>query len=89
MKNQSIGSDLTWKEDDLTFTEVIRQEYENCAFSAGKVEGHPVDTMYLMAQKDGVTTTFLLLRPDEMAVVGWLTSGVLWSYHINDHWTGQ
>jgi hypothetical protein len=48
------------------------------------VDGHPVDTLYLQAEKDGEVTTQFLLRPDEMAAVAWLTSGVLWSVTIGE-----
>ena len=84
MINQSIDNENTWQEDDLLFTEVIRQEYENCVFSAGSVDGHPIDTMYLKLERNGEIDTFLLLRPDEMAAIGWLSSGMLWSHHIGD-----
>jgi len=79
MQNQSIGNDKTWQEGDLIFSELIRQEYSNCCFSGGIVLNHPIDTMYLKCEKNGVTTTCLLLRPDEMAAIGWVANGVLWS----------
>jgi hypothetical protein len=69
----------------VTFNEVDRQVYagNNCVFSAGFVEGHPIDTMYIRMEKDGVDPTVLLFRPDEMACLAWLISGVLWSDHMN------
>ena len=79
VRNPSIDDARQWKDGDLVFTEAIRQEYSNCCFSAGFVDGHPVDTVYFQAEKDGVVTTQLLLRPDEMAAIAWLASGVLWS----------
>ena len=79
MKNKSIQNPKQWVEDGLKFTEVVCQEYSNCKFSAGFVEGHPVDTVYLQAEKDGVVTTDLLLRPDELATIAWVATGVLWS----------
>jgi hypothetical protein len=42
----------------------------------------PVDTLYIRAEKDGVVTTQLLLRPDEVAAIGWICTGLLWSDHI-------
>ena len=65
----------------MEFTENARQEYtgNNCIFSAGFVDGHPVDTMYLKLEKDGEEPITILLRPDEMAIIAWLASGVLWS----------
>lgn len=70
---------LVWAEGGLTFTEVVRQAYTNSAFSAGMVDGHPVDTLYLKLERNGNTDTFLLLRPDEAAALGWCLTGVLWS----------
>ncbi len=69
----------TDKDGDLKFTECIKQEYTNCVFSAERVDGHSVDTLYLQVEKDGVITTQLLLRPDEMAAISLIASGALWS----------
>lgn len=71
-----------WTEDGLTFRELIAQPYTNCVFSAGAVDGHPVDTLYLKLEKEGIITTFLLLRPDEVTALIWCLSGVLWSSQI-------
>ena len=80
MINQSTTTDhREWQEGDLHFTEVIRQEYSNCKFSAGMVEGHPVDTMYLRLKRDGKIDTDLLLRPDEAAALAWCLNGALWT----------
>jgi len=81
MINQSVAS-VTWAEDGLTFAELIRQAYQNCVFSAGLVEGHPVDTMYLKLERNGQTDTFLLLRPDEAAALAWCLTGALWSVEV-------
>lgn len=78
VKNQSIGNDVTWTVDDLTYTEMIKQEYSNCAFSAGYVEGHPIDTMYLRFLR-GDDDRMFLLRPDEVAALAWCLTGLLWS----------
>lgn len=81
VNNKSIKNPKTWTDGDLKFTEIIGQEYtgNNCKFSAGFVEGHPVDTMYLQLEKDGEVSTQLLLRPDEMAAIAWVATGSLWS----------
>lgn len=71
-----------WSLDGLTYTEACRQPYTNCHFAAGFVDGHPVDTMYLEMERDGVTDVFLLLRPDEVAALVWVLSGALFSLHI-------
>ena len=82
MHNASIEHAEAWTEDvsgnTCTFTELIRQEYTNCCFSAGMVEGDPVDTLYLKWQR-GDEYNMLLLRPDEMAAIAWCATGVLWS----------
>jgi len=78
MINQSVV-DLVWQEDEFTFTEVIRQAYTDTVLSAGMVEGHPVDTLYLKLERNGHIDTFLLLRPDEAAALAWCLTGVLWS----------
>lgn len=67
----------------MTFEEILRQEYagNNCVFSAGFVDGHEVDTMYIRLEKDGEPFE-ILLRPDEMACIAWLASGVLWSHEV-------
>ena len=73
------NAEVVWTEGGLTYTEVICQCYTNCAFSAGGVAGHPVDTLYLCAERDDGDRTLLLLRPDEAAALAWCLSGVLWS----------
>jgi hypothetical protein len=69
----------------LKLTELGRQEYagNNAVFSAGLVEGHPIDTVYLRLERDGEEPTTILLRPDEMAAIAWLCSGVLWSLEMS------
>jgi len=90
MKNQSIGIVRQWKEDGLEFTEVIRQEYSanNCIISSGFVEGEnkpEVDTMYLQLEKEGIITTQLLLRPDEIAAIAWVAAGSLWTHEMENN----
>lgn len=82
MKNQSNQS--WYIRDNITYHEVIKQEYSNCCFRGGFIEGHPVDTMYIELEKDGKVTSSLLLRPDEVAALSWVASGILWSKHIQD-----
>ncbi len=89
MKNKSIESAKTWHENGLLFTEIIRQEYggNNCIISAGFVQGKNkpcVDTLYLKLEKDGVDPTLLLLRPDEMQAIAWISSGAVWSYLMQE-----
>lgn len=88
MKNKSIESEKVYKENGLTFTEFIRQDYcgNNCVISAGFVKGHnkpKVDTCYLRLEKDNVEPTVLLLRPDELQSIAWVASGAIWS-HLMD-----
>jgi hypothetical protein len=89
MQNKSILKPISFEEDGLYFTEVIRQEYKgnNCIVSAGFVEGDnkpPVDVIYLRLTKDSVEPTTLLLRPDEASAINWVMSGVVWSYFMNE-----
>lgn len=73
-----MGGTKTWQEDGYTFRELIAQPYTNCVFSAGSVEGHPIDTLYLRWERDG-EWRMLMLRPDEAAAIAWCLNGVLWS----------
>ena len=78
--NKSQGK-VEWESDGLKFIEIIKQEYgtNNCKFSAGMVEGHIHDTCYIAWGKDGDEGGMLLLTPDEVAAIGWVATGVLWS----------
>lgn len=73
----------------MQLQEVSRQEYagNGAVFSAGFVDGHPVDTMYIRLQRPGEDEVCIALRPDEMAIVANLATGVLWSWlvaHVED-----
>jgi hypothetical protein len=70
-------------DNELVYSEVISQPYSNCIFSAGTVEGHPIDTLYLKLERSPEEPIIILLRPDEMAAIAWCASGVLWSDLIN------
>jgi hypothetical protein len=72
-----------WTIDGLTYTELIRQAYSNCAFSAGLVRDHSIDTLYLRFAR-GDEVVFYLLRPDEAAAIAWCLTGVLWSLHVGE-----
>jgi hypothetical protein len=81
--NPSIGNDDRWTNDGLTFEEVIHQSYSNSKFSAGVVEGHPDDTMYIRWEKPEIGSDgMLLLTPDEVAAIAWCATGLLWSHLI-------
>lgn len=69
---------------ELIFREVDRQEYtgNNCIFSAGHVDGHEVDTIYLRMVKDGEEPTTLLLRVDEAARIAALLTNTIWSQTV-------
>jgi hypothetical protein len=88
MINKSILSPKIFEDGGLSYTEVIRQEYtgNNCIISAGYVYGNnkpSVDIIYLRLEKDGVEPTTLLLRPDEIQAIEWVSTGVIWSYLMN------
>jgi hypothetical protein len=70
---------------DVTLISLIAQRYSDCEFSAGVVEGHPVDTVYLSWDRDdGSIGGTLLLRPDELAALAWCATGVLWSLALDE-----
>ena len=68
----------------LKFEEVTKQEYKNCSFSTGFVKNHPVDTMYLKLERPPEKPIVIVLRPDEMAAIAWVTSGTLWSHEMTE-----
>lgn len=82
--NHALDSDVEWEQDGLHFIEIISQEYgaNHCKFSAGAVEGHPVDTVYLRWGKDGDEGGMLLLRPDEMAAIAYICAGMLYAVEM-------
>ena len=86
ISNKSLKVDTIYQDENgLTYTEIIRQEYggNNCVISAGFVDGTnkpDVDVIYLRLEKDNVEPTVLLLRPDEVQALIWVSSGVVWSY---------
>lgn len=71
--------------------EVMRQEYagNGAVFSSGFIEGHPIDTMYIRFQRPNDDETCIALRPDEMAIVANLVTGVLWSWLVDHVMDGQ
>lgn len=79
--NQSVGA-VEWDADGLHFTELCAQEYgtNNCKFSTGAVDGHPVDTVYLAWGKDTDDGGMLLLTPDELAAIAYVCGGTVWSH---------
>lgn len=64
-----------------TCTELISQPYLNGTISTGLLEGHPVDSVYLRLQR-GEEDLLLTLRPDEMAALAFVATGLLWSREI-------
>ncbi len=72
---------------EIVLTETGRQPYSDTGFSAGIVEGHSIDTIYLKLARNGEEPTTILFRRDEALAVVWLLSGALWSeaMHEPDH----
>lgn len=73
----------------IKLLELLRQEYagNGAAFSAGFVEGHPVDMMYIRFERPDEEEYCIALRPDEMTVIANIITGVLWSWlvaHVED-----
>ena len=80
----------TWKCAGLEYSEIIRQEYANACVSAGLVDGHSEDTMYLRVMRhDGRDDVLVLLRPDEVAAIAWCAAGVLFSKELSEHVESQ
>lgn len=65
----------------IELNEICKQEYSKnkCIISSGFVENADVDTVYLKLEKEGVEPTVLLLRPDELQAIIWVSSGTMWS----------
>jgi hypothetical protein len=59
--------------------EMCSQPYSDTVFSAGLVEGHAVDTIYLKLAREVEEPTVILFRRDEALAVLWVLSGALWS----------
>lgn len=66
----------------LVYSEIFQQPYKDCAFSCGFVGGHPVDTMYLKWERPNEGPITILMRPDEIAVVGFLCNSLLWNHFL-------
>lgn len=78
--NASTVHDKSFEYDGCQFIEMCRQEYagNNCAFSAGVIEGHSVEQAYLKWGKDGDDGGLLMLRADEIAAIAWVANGAIW-----------
>ena len=81
----------TWTDDKgIRYTEMVSKIYEsnNAIISAGLIENHPYDTMYLkFSEKDDDENEkgqIIFLRPDEMATVSLCASGALVCLHSRD-----
>lgn len=60
-----------------------KQEYADCVFSAGLVEGLGADTIYLRLEREAGDDVFtIFLRPDEAQAIAWLLNGTLWSQQM-------
>lgn len=67
----------------LVYEELVSQPYQNCKFSAGFVEGHPIDTLYMRFEREGEPGPLtMLLRPDEVAAIAHCLTGVLFSHCV-------
>lgn len=86
MDNASIDDPRQWTQVvggyECEFIEVIRQQYEDLTFCAGRVVGHPVDTMFVAYGRTPETYSALLLRPDEMAALAWVATGALYNVEL-------
>ena len=66
----------------LEYTELCRQPYGDCVISAGMVEGHEIDNFYLELCREGETPTRVIMTADELAAIGWVAIGAVWSQLI-------
>ncbi len=62
---------------DLTYHEACRAEFANGQFSAGRVDGHPQDNIYLRLKRDCESDTVIGLKANEALAIIWLLSAVL------------
>lgn len=74
---------VKWHEYECKCTPVGRQEYQNCYIEAGRVTGHPTDTIYLKVSGDDIDDIVLLLRTDEVLAINWVLSGTLWCQELD------
>ena len=69
--------------------EAQAQEYADCKFSAGLVDGIPPDNLYLRIGRNGEEPTFFFLRPDEMQAIIFSCAGALWSAQMFELENGE
>lgn len=68
----------------MKYLETLSQEFDNGAvISAGFVEGHEHDSIYLDFQRPGEEGFTILLKPVEAAIIAWLMGGTLYSLHTS------
>ena len=67
---------------EVTRRETGKQPYTNAEISAGVVEGHAYDVVYLRFEREGENPVMLYLRRDEAAAAIWLLAGAMWSEEI-------
>ena len=72
------------RKSKIKLHETTKQPYADFSVSAGLVEGHEVDTIYLkMDHKEKPVT--LLLREDEALAIVWCLTGAVWCCSVQDH----
>jgi hypothetical protein len=62
--------------------ETVRQDYSNCAFSAGIVTDHPTANVYMRFDPVGVQgqeAQYIFLREDEALAMAWCLVGACWT----------
>lgn len=79
-------SELVPDEMVIEYQETGRQPYggNDCVFSAGLCDGHPIDSMYIRLERGTEEPIMILFRPDEMMALGWLINGALWSWQMRE-----
>ena len=66
----------------LIHRETGNQPYTDCILSAGLVDGHPHDDIYLKFARQEEEPTVIYVRRDEALAIIWLLAGALWSGEI-------
>jgi dTDP-D-glucose 4,6-dehydratase len=70
--------------EEYATVEMCAQPYNNCKFSAGIIEGHPVENIYLKIEGEGRETREFWLRADEAQAIAWVLNGALMGWHMKE-----
>lgn len=60
-------------------TRIDRQPYADCTLSAGLIDGHPTDSIYLQFKRSNKKPATILLRRDEAVRIAAMLANAVWS----------